>query len=99
MNAQGFTPSQTQSISVTSSSGSATFTAAGINTTQLRIANTGLKTAFVTWGVGAQTATTSMMPILPNTIELFNKGVADTVAAICAGSDTTTLYVTAGEGS
>lgn len=66
----------------------------------MRIVNAGPNTAFIRFGVGAQTALTTDMPILAGAIELFSKaGDVDTVAAICAASQTATVYVTCGEGS
>lgn len=102
--------SKTKSISATSTSASATLDATDVSTTTanagtiggnsvMRVVNGGTKTAFIRFGVGAQTALTTDMPVLAGTIELFKKSYdANTVAAICAGSDSTTIYVTCGEG-
>lgn len=95
---QAFTPAVTVSIAATAASGSATLVAVGVAANQLRICNTGATIVFIRWGVGAQTAVATDMPILPGTVEVFNKGRADTIAAICPGG-TTTLYITAGEGN
>lgn len=66
----------------------------------MRIVNAGPNTAFIRFGVGAQTALTTDMPILAGAIELFSKAAdTDTVAAICAASQTATVYVTCGEGA
>lgn len=109
MNQQPFGPnfSKTKSISVTNSSGSATLDASDYSTSSspntgfnvMRIANTGSVVAFVRWGIGAQTALTTDLPVLPGTVELFTKPLdVNTVAAITA-SGTTTLYITCGEGT
>ena len=96
-------------LSVTSSSSNVNLpsTASPTNTTNagpvggntvLRIANTGTGLAFVRWGVGAQTAVTTDMPILPGTVEVFGMGLtANNVAAITA-TGSTTLYITCGDG-
>lgn len=113
MNVQPFTPnySKTKSISVTNSSSSATLDATDVASTPtnpgagpsggnnvMRILNAGPSTVFVRFGVGAQTAVTTDMPILAGSVELFTKTPAtDTVAAITASS-TATLYITCGEG-
>ena len=52
---------------------------------------------FVRWGVGAQIATTSDYPVLPNTTQLVVKQNANTVAAVTA-SGTATLYAIPGRG-
>jgi len=69
----------------------------------IRIVNTGTKTAFVLWGVGTTTvpvaATTACMPIIGGQTGYFTKAETDNqIAAITGGSDTTTLYITCGEG-
>lgn len=65
----------------------------------MRIVNAGPNTAFIRWGVGAQTALATDMPILAGAIEVFSKAAdVDTVAAICAASQTATIYITCGEG-
>lgn len=104
--------SKTKSISASSTTASATLDATDVSSTPspqyagpsgghmvMRIVNVGPNTAFVGWGVGAQTALTTWMPILAGTIEVFTKAAdVDTVAAICAATQTATLYITCGEG-
>lgn len=74
------------------------------------VTNAGTKTAFINFGVGAATATvpattgtTGATPILAGAIYTFQKStdalVADTCAAICGGTDSTTLYFTSVQGS
>lgn len=66
----------------------------------LLIQNAGTKTCFVTTGIGSGTvATTSSLPILANgSFTVRNYNLNTYVAAICGGTDTTTLYVTSTEG-
>lgn len=59
--------------------------------------NAGPNLAFVRWGVGAQTAVITDMPMPVGTVQIFSKGVSDTLAAVCA-SGSATIYVTSGEG-
>ena len=107
MNVQPFSAnfSKTKSILASSTSASATLDATDVLSTAnggndvMRIVNSGTKTAFIRWGVGAQTALTTDMPILGGVTEVFTKSTAtDTVAAITSGADTTTIYITCGEG-
>jgi hypothetical protein len=104
---------KTQTLSATSTTGSATLDATDVSSSTtitsamtsygkdtMRIVNAGPNIVFLVWGTGAQTATTGCMPMLPNTIELFSKAWSDnTVAGICASGQTATVYVTCGEGS
>jgi hypothetical protein len=95
-----FMATEIGTISATSTSSSLTFTAGGIGVGTLLIENTGSKEAFVRWGVGAQTAVTTDQSVPSGAIMLFSKAYdANVVAAICAGSDTTTLRISAGEGN
>lgn len=109
-NVNPFTPvGATVTVSATTSSSDEALpaTAVGSSTTNagtiggadvLRFYNAGTAIAFVRWGVGAQTAVTTDMPVAPGTIEVFSKAYeADTVAAITAAG-TATVYVTAGRG-
>lgn len=90
-----FFPGATQSISATSTSASVTVDE---YTKAVRIYNKGPNTAFIKFGIGATTATTSDMPIPSGGIEVFSKDRADKIAAICAATETATVYVTTGEG-
>ena len=114
MNQEPFTPSLgvTKTISATSTSSSVTLDAVDVAATPsnpgagpwgghtvMRVVNAGPNTAFIRWGVGAQTAVATDMPILAGAIEVFTKaGAVDTVAAICASTQTATVYVTCGQG-
>lgn len=91
------TPTDIKSLAVTSSSGSVTFTT-GINAQQLMFKNLGASTCYVRWGVGAQTAVTTDLPIAAGEISIYTKGFADTVAAVTS-SGTATLSIIAGEGN
>jgi hypothetical protein len=65
----------------------------------MRIVNAGPNTAFIRFGVGAQTAVTTDMPLMAGMSELFSKAAdTNTVAAICASAQTATVYITCGEG-
>lgn len=93
---KAFTPSApTVTLSVTTTSSGASGISSELPTLELN--NAGASTAFVRWGVGAQTATTADYPILPGHCKLVNTGVATHVAAITA-TGTTTLYCTPGVG-
>lgn len=95
-----FSPVETKTIAATSTSGSATFTAGTSATAkQCRVVNLGSSTAFIRFTTGASTAVTTDMPIPTGAVEVFNKGGADTVSAVCASGTTATLYFTTGEGS
>jgi len=96
MSKPAFSPGITTSISATSVSASA---ALNVNSPIVRIYNAGTVRAFVRFGVGAQTAVITDMPIAPGTIELFSDGVADTIAVICATGETAIIYITSGDGS
>lgn len=70
-----------------------------ISSPNIRIYNAGPNAAFVRWGVGAQTASiTADVPIAAGMTESFFKGQADTFSAICAASQTATVYLTPGLG-
>ena len=76
----------------TSSAGS---TAAPTNSAQVRVYNAGPNLCFIRFGQGTMTATTSDMPLAVGATEIFTKGGASGVAAIC-GTGTATVYVTPG---
>lgn len=74
------------------------------------VTNAGTKPAFIAFGIGSATATlpattgtTGATPILAGAIYTFQKNSDaaqnDTCAAICSGTDTTTLYFTSVQGS
>lgn len=66
----------------------------------IRIANTGSVVAFVEFGDSTITSTaTAGMPILPNTVEVFEIRQNETHVAAITASGSTTLYLTTGEGS
>jgi hypothetical protein len=68
------------------------------NSPDVRIYNAGPNTVFVRWGIGAQTALATDMPIPAGAIENFYKAQSDTFAAICAATQTATVYFTPGTG-
>lgn len=73
----------------------------------VRVCNDGFSTAFVSVGVGSQTATLptgeaakTCTPILPGTVEIFSlpRELLLEIAAICNAGETTTLYIQHEEG-
>lgn len=108
-NQQNFAPVQTKTISVTATTGLVTFDFTSPSVvkqldsnqliTSILVQNAGSKIAFINFGSSSVAATTADTPILPGAIYVMDKGVAMSVAAICGGADTTTLYVTAGIGA
>lgn len=87
---------KTTSIAATQTTGSATVPA---EAPTMRVFNAGPATVFVRWGVGAQTALTTDVAIPVGAVEMFYKGNANTVAAICATGSTATVYLTPGTGA
>lgn len=108
LNAQ---PGETVPLSVTATSGSVAFALASSKlNADIVVYNAGTKTAFIAFGDGATTAvvpgtsgTVNATPILAGAIMTFQKNTdalkCDTCAAICGGSDTTSLYFTSIQGS
>ena len=90
-----FSPGGSAVLAVTTTSASASMNA---NNPHMYLVNYGTNKCFVRWGVGAQTAVVTDMVILPNTARLFTKGASDTIAAICAASESANLSVTTGNG-
>lgn len=106
-NVNPFRPSvgTTKTLSASSSSSSVTFDAKDVASSTnasghsvIRVYNAGTATVFCRWGTGAQTATTSDMPLIPGVVEVFNKAWADDVFAGITASSTATVYITCGEG-
>lgn len=103
---------ETVPLSVTSTSTNVTFALPASKANyDVIVTNAGLKAAFINFGIGSgviatvpgTTGTTGATPILPGAIYTFQKNSdaikADTCAAICGGSDSTTLYFTSVQGS
>lgn len=105
---------ETVPLSVTSTTGNVAFALqSSILNYDVVVTNAGTKTAFINFGVGSSTVavvpgttgTTGATPILAGAIYTFQKNTdaikpgMDTCAAICGGSDTTTLYFTSVQGS
>lgn len=68
--------------------------------TDYRIYNKGPNTVHIRVGVGSQTATTSDMPIPSGAAETFSmQPTDDTMAFVCANTETATVYVTQGLGA
>lgn len=111
MNVNPFKPTvgTTKTLSASSSSSSVTFDAKDVSSSTtnsgtigghsvMRVYNAGTAIAFARWGTGAQTATTSDMPLIPGVVEVFSKAYADDTFAAITSSSTATVYVTCGEG-
>lgn len=103
---------ETVPLTATATSSNVTFALpASAKNYEVIVTNAGLKTAYINFGKGAAiiatvpgtNGTTGAMPILAGAIYTFQKNSdavqADTCAAICGGSDTTTLYFTSVQGS
>lgn len=107
-NLNPFTPSvgTTKTLSASSSSSSVTFDAKDVTSATtlagghqvMRVYNAGTQIAFCRWGTGAQTATTSDMPVVPGVVEVFTKAPSDNTFAGITSSSTATVYITCGEG-
>lgn len=91
-----FSPGETLTLAVTDVSSNASFAAAGAQASVVEVQNLGTLTCFISF---AATATTAGYPIGAGQSKVVSKapGVAQ-IAAICATGQTTTLYVTAGQG-
>jgi len=70
------------------------------NASQVLLTNLGPNKCFVRFGKSLQTAAAvaSDMPILPGTSRVITKDAMNSVAAICAATESATLYITPGEG-
>lgn len=110
-NVNPFRPSvgTTKTLSATNTTSSVTFDAKDVSASTtnagtigghsvIRVYNAGTATVFCRWGTGAQTATTSDMPLIPGVVEVFTKAWADDVFAGITASSTATVYITCGEG-
>lgn len=98
---QPFTPATgaTQTISATAVSGLITLSVPGANADQVLLTNAGPNTVFWRAGDGAVVSIAAVdCPILPGAAVVFSTGPASVIAAICAGGQTATLYVTPGLG-
>lgn len=95
----------TQTISATTTSSSVTFSSAvDIQNSEMMVYNAGTGLAFCRWGIGAQTAVATDVPIPPATVQVFTKFRASvpaaqtqTVACITT-TGTATVYVVTGIG-
>src|SRR4051812_21343109 len=86
-----------QSLAATTTSGSLTFAGETLNDTQFYVYNAGTDAVFCRWGVGAQTAVVSDLPIPSGTVQVFNRNNA-TVFACRTFTTTATVYVSTGNG-
>lgn len=91
-----FTPSgATVNIAATAASASVAIDG---NSNVVRVYNKGPNVAFVSFSLGASTATLTDMPIAVGATEKFTKGMGNTASAICAATETATIYLTCGDG-
>lgn len=90
----------TANLAVTASSQTLAIPAGvGVGTPAVRVANVGTQTIFIDFGLSTGTASTSTsMPILANTVEVFSIVNDVTHLAVIAGSTGSTVYLTVGEG-
>lgn len=88
-------PGTTVSLAATTVSASAQINP-GKFSRHLRIVNTGSVTAFVEFGESGVAATTSAIPILAGSVEIFS--VPDQYVAAITASGTAQMYFTPGEG-
>lgn len=96
--AQAFRPTA-ETITLACTAISASTTVLRQEPMQLRIYNAGPNDVFIRLGNGALTAVVATdMPIPAGAVEVFTKNAAGSVAGICAGTGTATVYLTAGEG-
>lgn len=97
---RAFNPVEDGTVSISASTSSSRIQVQSVVTTNshVRIVNTGAVTIFIKRGVdNTVVATTSDIPIMPGTIEVFTLAGYTYIAAITA-SGTGTIYFTPGEG-
>lgn len=94
-----FSPVAAYSISATDSSGSNNTTVDG-SAPVVRLYNKGTGEVFVGWGTTNQAVTTSAYKVSvgAGSTEVFNKGPATKIAAVCATGETATLRIVVGVG-
>lgn len=96
-----FTPIPGQGSQLNSSNVSlaVTLTAADTDAPCVMLTNAGPNTAFVRWGIGAQTAlAASDMPVLAGGSGVFSKGNANMIASVTAGADMAVVNLICGYG-
>ena len=86
----------TVNLAVTGTAQSLTVGALPSGRTAVRIANIGTETVFLRWGGTATTA--ASMPMLANTVEVFDLPEGVTTLSAVAGTTGSTIYVTPGNG-
>lgn len=95
MSDRGILPVNTVTISVTSTTSLTPLT----NTSDVVVCqNVGTKLCFVKLGTSGVTATTADFPLQPAGIVSLDQSSNTHIAAICGGSDSTTLYATVAAG-
>jgi hypothetical protein len=95
------TGASTVNIAVGAASTNVQVTAATSLGANLRLVNSGSQVVFVEFGTTNAIAATvaASMPILPNTVEVFNFGGPVVFVAAIASAAGSTLYITVGSGS
>ena len=89
----------TVNLAVTSTTGRVARTLIGEDAAQVRIVNAGTVTVFLAFGGSSIDATTSGMPLLPGTAEVFTLTKEMTNIAAITASGTATIYATTGRGA
>lgn len=89
----------TVNLAVTASNQTLTITPSGIGYRSIRVVNAGTQTVFLKFGSSASVAsTTTSLPMLANTVEVFVLDNDTTAIAAIAGSTGSTIYVDVGQG-
>lgn len=91
---------QTVSVLTTTASQALTIPASPLGTRALRFVNVGTDPSFIEFGVatGPAAATTTSMPLLPNSVEVFTFANDFTTVRVIGTAGGSTLYITYGEG-
>lgn len=90
-----FSPSISKILSVSATSALVSIDGGA---TSVRIYNAGPNKCFVRWGTVSQTAVATDMALMPDSVEAFEKGTANSLAAICSANESCILYITPGFG-
>jgi hypothetical protein len=105
--AENFTPGETVSLAVQSSSASVSFSLAqSAGYPDCMVTNAGSQAAFVAFGIGASTVAgtpgvgaLNATPVLGGETMILRKGVGNITCAALTLAGSTTLYFTAGQGN
>jgi hypothetical protein len=97
MTLKTFAPSGADTVQLSATAASSRVAVDSLSSV-VRVLNAGPNTAYLQFGDGSVSSTTAKMPIPVGSTELFTKGSATNVAAICDTGNTAVLYFTPGEG-